>query len=176
MKMNIFLIVGLGNPDQRYQNTRHNLGQLAIQTLCSKLNLTEFKKDKKLKVSWIKNKNFIIALPLTYMNESGIAVLNLKKYFKIPIKNILVFHDDIDLKIGTFKISYARGSAGHNGVQSIINHLKTKNFHRFRLGIQPLKGKPKNVDKFVLGKFTQEEQKLTQKVIEKALEKIFEDL
>ena len=191
MKINIFLIVGLGNPGQRYQNTRHNLGQTAMNSLCINFGIEKFKTDKRLKAAWLISpaspslslsagrtrqtggKN-ILAFPLVYMNESGVAVLNLKKYFKIPTKNILIIHDDIDLKIGTFKISYARGAAGHKGVQSIINHLKTKNFYRLRLGIQPLKGKPKNVDGFVLNKFTQEEQELTQKIIEKALKKIFE--
>jgi len=172
----MYIIVGLANPGVAYQNTRHNIGQMAVNKLCQRMNLGRLKIDKSLKTNLVRGEGFIVALPLVYMNESGLTVLSLKKYFKVATKNIWLIHDDIDLKIGSFKISFGRGSAGHQGVQSVINTLKTKDFYRLRLGIQPLTGKPSNTERFVLGKFTRQEKQLNQKVIEEALDVLIKTL
>jgi len=133
--MKNMLIVGLGNPGEKYQNTRHNVGYIVIDYL-----------DKGIKTK-------------TFMNQSGKAIKKLISNFQFPISNLWVVHDDIDIPVGQFKIQKGRGAAGHKGVQSIINELGTKNFWRIRVGICPLKGKPKNVQKFVLQNFTKDEIK-----------------
>lgn len=151
----MILIVGLGNPGKKYQRTRHNVGFRMIDELAKK-----------------KAKDFIIAKPQTFMNNSGKAVKATVSYYKIKADDLWVIHDDIDLPIGTFKISKNRGSAGHKGVQSIINELKTKDFNRIRIGIQPKTGKPKQVDKFVLQNFTKNEEKIIKEVVEETIQSI----
>ncbi len=111
------------------------------------------------------------------MNESGKAVKSLLpkillKTTIVELSKIWIVHDDIDLPLGKIRISVNRGSAGHKGVQSIINELKTKSFVRFRIGIQPKEGKPKNIESFVLQKFNKEEEKIVKEIIKKTVEAI----
>lgn len=155
------LIFGLGNPGKKYENTRHNVGSKAIDELES-LNLT----------------NVVLIKPQTFMNESGKAVKSLIRQYKIKPDNLIVIHDDIDLPLGKIRIVENRGSAGHKGVESIIQTLKTKNFTRLRIGILPKSGKPRNPEDFVLQKFKKEEEKIIKEMIEKtveAVEMIFEE-
>jgi len=119
-----------------------------------------------------KTKKFIIAKTKTLMNNSGQAVKTLVNFYKIKLENLWVIHDDIDLVIGKFKISKDRGSAGHKGVQSIIDELKTKDFWRIRIGICPKTGKSKQIEKFVLRNFTKEEKNILKKVIQEIIEEI----
>ncbi len=147
----MILIVGLGNPGKKYKKTRHNIGFMVIDELKNK----------------VSNKNTILCKPQTYMNQSGKEVKSLATKYKIPTTNIFVIHDDIDLPLGTMRVSQNISSAGHKGVQSIINELESKNFTRFRIGIQPKIGKPQNVEKFVLEKFTKEEEKIIKQIIKK---------
>jgi len=154
-KINIKLIVGLGNPGKEYEKTRHNMGFLFVDALAKKLET-----------------KFIVAKPQIFMNKSGDAVLSLAKKEKIKPENILIVHDDIDISWGNFKFSFGRSSAGHKGVESIIKALKTKNFWRLRIGIQPIRqarGKPKHIsaDKIILKKFTPAELKTLNQTIKK---------
>jgi len=169
----MILIVGLGNPGKKYQDTRHNIGFGVIDKLQS-LNL----------------KKVILAKPKTFMNLSGKAVKSLIKKYKIPTANLWVIHDDIDLPLGKIRIVKNRGAAGHKGVESIIKELGTKNFVRFRIGICPKTGKPKNIEKFVLQKlreakpseagdetksqrpFNKDEEKIIREVIKKSVEAV----
>ncbi len=151
----MFLIVGLGNPGKKYEDTKHNIGSRVINEL-KLLNLT----------------NVVLAKPTTFMNESGKAVKGLINKFQIPNSKLIVIHDDIDLPLGKIRISESSGSAGHKGVESIIKELKTKDFIRFRIGIMPETGKPKNVENFVLRKFTKEEEKIIEEVIKKTAKAI----
>ncbi|MFH1894588.1 MAG: aminoacyl-tRNA hydrolase [Patescibacteria group bacterium] len=148
----MFLIVGLGNPGKKYQNTRHNIGARLIQKMES-LDLPDV----------------ILVKPTTFMNESGKAVKKLIVNCKLKIENLMVIHDDIDLPIGKIKISKDGGSGGHKGIASIIESLKTKDFIRLRIGIQPKSGKPAKVEDFVLKKFTKTEEKILEEVIKKAI-------
>ncbi len=150
----MILIVGLGNPGKKYEKTRHNVGTRAIDEL-KVLDL----------------KNVILVKPKTFMNESGKAVKPLIEKYKIKPEDLIVIHDDIDLPLGKIRIVKNRGSAGHKGVESIIRELKTENFIRFRIGIQPQSGKPKNPENFVLQKFNKEEEKI---VKEEVIKKIAE--
>ena len=157
----MILIVGLGNPGTKYSRTRHNIGFRVLDEFSKENNFPNFKLAKKFK-SLISAGNFsgkkiLLVKPQTFMNNSGSAIKALTKFYKITSPGLVLIHDDIDLPLGKMRISKGRGSAGHKGVESIIRELGTKNFVRFRIGIQPQKGKPKNSEKFVLEKFTKEE-------------------
>lgn len=134
----MILIVGLGNPGEKYKKTFHNIGFKAIEELAEKNSFSEFKIAKKLDSltaeGSICGKKIRLAKPLTFMNNSGEAVLKLIQYFKTSKKNLIVVHDDIDLPIGKMKISENRGSAGHKGIESIIGKIGSKNFIRIRIG------------------------------------------
>ena len=153
----IKLIVGLGNPGKEYELTRHNVGFLFIEEL------ENYLKSKNLK-SKIK-----IAKSEKFMNQSGPAVLALAKQFKIKPENILIVHDDIDILWGDFKFSFGRSSAGHKGVESVIKSLKTKNFWRLRIGIQPSLKKHIKADKIILKEFTPTEIKTLNLTMKKAI-------
>ncbi|MEK9135045.1 MAG: aminoacyl-tRNA hydrolase [Patescibacteria group bacterium] len=150
----MILIVGLGNPGSEYKNTRHNIGARIVSELKS-LNL----------------KGVILAEPTTFMNESGKAVKSLlrslasKREAKLLSNNLIVIHDDLDIPLGEFKIQKNRGSAGHKGVQSIIDALGAKDFNRIRIGICPENGKPADIEKFVLQNFTKTEEKTLKQTI-----------
>lgn len=149
------LIIGLGNPGKKYQKTRHNAGSRAINEL-----------------EFLSLENVVLAKPTNFMNESGKAVKNLLKAYRLKPDNLIVIHDDIDLPIGKIRIVKNRGAAGHKGVESIIEKLKTKNFIRFRIGVCSKTGKPKNPEKFVLQKFHKEEEKIIKEIIKKTTEAI----
>ncbi len=148
----MFLIVGLGNSGEEYKNTRHNAGFMALEAL--------EKKDAFPGVYFLK--------PKTFMNESGTAVKSAIKNYKLKTKNLVVVHDDIDIPLGEIKVSQNRGSAGHKGVESIIKALGTKDFTRIRIGIQPEKGKPRDVENFVLQQFKKSELPLLQSALQEA--------
>src|SRR3989344_1814964 len=168
----MYLIIGLGNPGEQYEKTRHNVGFLVVDVLAKQWQCDEWSFDKKsssLLADCVKpgftqpgvTQPVLLAKPQTFMNNSGkavkslIAKLGLAKAGLAKAKpSLVVIHDDIDLPLGTVKVSSNRGSAGHKGVESIIQALGTKNFTRIRIGIQPATGKPKDVETFVLKKFT----------------------
>lgn len=182
-KINPKLIIGLGNPGKKYENTRHNIGFLFVDALAEKLNASEFVYNKKLKAeiaeSKIENLKFkiLLAKPQIFINKSGEAVSALSKFYKIKPENILIVHDDIDILWSNFKFSFDRSSAGHKGVGSIIKTLKTKNFWRLRIGIQPIRqaqGKPTlkkrvSADKVILKRFTPAELKTLNQTIKRAM-------
>jgi PTH1 family peptidyl-tRNA hydrolase len=171
------LIVGLGNPGDKYDNTRHNLGRLVVLALAKKIGAENFKRDKKSSALISKSKSLVLTLPETFMNKSGQSVKILAPKYKVKPCDIIVVHDDVDIAFGELKISKNRGSAGHKGIESIINHIKARNFVRLRIGIKP-KRKQKNLDKFVLKKFTKPEKEVINKVIKtcvKALKRILEE-
>lgn len=131
------LIVGLGNPGKQYQKTYHNLGILALDELLKNLPSQNRLAGRTLKNFWYaKAGQQIWVKPSCFMNESGRAVLQALRYFKIQPEETLIIHDDADILFGRHKLSFGRGSAGHRGVQSIIDHLGTNKFWRLRLGIR----------------------------------------
>jgi len=159
-KIKIKLIVGLGNPGEEYENTRHNVGFLFIDKLSKQLKTADFKYEKS----------------QAFMNNSGDAVLALIKFYKIKPENILIVHDDIDILWSNFKFSFGRSSAGHKGVESIIKALKTKNFWRLRIGIQPKLATSDmrqatriKAEKIILKKFTPAELKVLNQTIKKII-------
>ncbi len=155
------LIVGLGNPGKEYENTRHNVGFMAIDNyLCNVIYKEKMSSMYYEKI--IDNEKVIFIKPLTFMNESGIAVRKYIDYYKINIDDILVIYDDMDYQVGKYKIKMSGSSAGHNGIKSIISNLGTSDFKRIRIGIS----KPKDdIIDYVLGKFNLPELEEVNKVL-----------
>jgi len=143
-------IIGLGNPDPQYLDTYHNAGYEIINSLANQKELEESYKD----FCYSKDNQIILAKTLTFMNQSGSAVKNIVKFFDLTPEEIMIVHDDSDLEIGSQKISFGRNSAGHKGVQSIIDHLKTKDFWRFRIGIRKKTPQRAKAEEFVLKKIS----------------------
>jgi PTH1 family peptidyl-tRNA hydrolase len=171
----MIIIFGLGNPGEKFEGTRHNLGRDVVSLLQKKWDFSSWEKKKKLKAEISKGKlakkELLLVKSLLYMNESGKVAKELIANFKSQISNFWVIQDEIDLPLGKIKIVKNRGSAGHKGVESIIQELRTKNFVRFRIGICPKISKPKNPEKFVLQKFTKEKE-FVKEVIKKTVEAI----
>jgi len=172
----MFIIIGLGNPGKKYSHTWHNIGFQALSDFQKKNNFSAFRLSKKFQAeiseNKIANKKIILAKPQTFMNESGKAAKALMKFYKIKPENLWVIHDDVDIPLGKIRISKGRGSAGHKGAESIINEIKTKDFIRLRIGIQPKSGKPENTEKFVLQRFNKKENRVMEKIIAKATDAI----
>ncbi len=135
------LIVGLGNPGKKYQNTRHNVGFEVLDVFANKHG-GKFKRSKELATCSdirVNGEKVILAKPTTFMNESGLAVQYLvRKYELETLDELLIVHDELDLKPGVLKVKLHGGLAGHNGLKSISQHLKSDNFGRLRIGV----GKP----------------------------------
>lgn len=171
------LIVGLGNPGDEYQVTRHNTGYLYIEHLLKKYNVT-IKKEKFNSLIYehdINNEKVYFVKPTTYMNLSGEAVLKIKEYYKIDIEDILIIYDDIDLDFGNIRYRKSGSPGTHNGMKNIIKLLNDINVHRIRIGI----GKPKfdkRLDEYVLSNFSKEEFLVLNEVFTKADEKLLEFL
>lgn len=168
----MILIVGLGNPGEKYKRTRHNLGFRVLDELQKIHSFSDWQMKKKLKAEIsegvITGQKTILAKPQTFMNDSGTAAKKLTTNYKLPTTNLFVVHDDLDLEISKIKVVRNRGSAGHKGVQSIIDYLGTKDFIRCRLGIKPQEKEIKNVEKFVLQKFDKEEEIIIKETIKQA--------
>lgn len=139
----IKLIIGLGNPLPEYKNTYHNVGKLMADYLLEKFSAENagvelvFRKKTSGNFESCSAGELTVAKPTNYMNQNGKAVKTALKTFGIKADSLLVAHDDSDIEIGKYKISFGSGSAGHNGVQSVIENLGTKNFWRLRIGIRP---------------------------------------
>jgi len=163
------LIVGLGNPGKKYEKTRHNVGFMVLDELASSFNL-DFKEDKKKNAHITeytmtfpdqkKKVRAVFVKPQNYMNNSGEAVQKIAKYYRIKPGNVWVVHDDLDVDLGLIRTRFGGSSAGQKGVQSIIEHLGTKDFYRFRFGIRPPDGQRGNSEDFVLKNFSKEEKQI----------------
>ena len=162
------LIVGLGNPGKEYLTTRHNIGFLAVDSIANASNLI-FSNNNKFRslvaTGEITNRKVILAKPTTFMNLSGEAVQSICHYYKIPITNVIVIHDDIDLDLGQVKVKFGGGHAGHNGLKS-IDQCCGNGYWRVRIGI----GRPNtthDVSHYVLDNFSKEEKIIMDEIIAK---------
>ncbi|MBI2600362.1 aminoacyl-tRNA hydrolase [Candidatus Daviesbacteria bacterium] len=172
------LVVGLGNPEDKYIYTRHNLGFDFLDAYKKKKDLGEWSTDNKFKSEIIKlNQDLILARPLTFMNNSGIAVSSLANFFKVPAENVIVVHDDLDLLLGKIKVRFGGGAGGHHGVESVIGKLGTDKFIRLRFGIgneKAFAGEHKRIsfeaEKFVLENFLQKEHQTVKAMFKKGIE------
>ncbi len=168
------LIIGLGNPDKKYQNTRHNLGQKIIKEFIKTLNTTSLiKSSLSAQICEIGqgNDKSIFAISSDYMNNSGLTVQKIAQFYKISPQNIYVIHDDLDLSVGEYSTQFDRGPAGHNGIKSIIENLGTQQFNRIRIGIgKPVTNIP--IEDYVLQSFSKEESTTMTSTIPKIFEEI----
>lgn len=185
--MTKILIVGLGNPGEEYKDSPHNAGFLTVDELIRAYSL-ELRADKKLQSELAESKNVILAKPMTFMNSSGDSVKKLATSYRVLPKlhakedklkaksSLWLIHDDVDLELGQLKIVKNRGSAGHKGVLSVIQKLGTKDFVRFRIGIRPKhlpqKRSKSLMNKFVVGKFTNAQNKIFRESISKCKDAI----
>lgn len=168
------LIVGLGNPGKEYENARHNFGFMVVLDFYKhhRADFSDWKEKFSAQIAEGKfdREKIILALPQTFMNNSGEAVGALAKYFKIVpdhLDGIWLIHDDLDLPLGATRLSTRAGAAGHKGVESVIKTLDSKNFTRFRLGIQTPRQDKVPTDQYVLEKFSKEELKIVQEMLHK---------
>lgn len=154
------MIVGLGNPGPEYTYTRHNIGFLCLDHLANALTpQSQFSQDKKHRAAILKNNDYILVKPQTFMNLSGQAVMSLSTYYKIQPKDMFVIHDEVDIEFGRIKIQIGGGSAGHNGIKSLIESLGTPEFTRWRVGVsKPDKDSFIDTADYVLQNFTADEQ------------------
>ena len=168
----MLLLVGLGNPNPNNANNRHNIGFLVIDEINKKFKLSKQKpKFKGLLTTGNINEQKVYAIkPLTFMNSSGICIKELIDYFKIDVKDVFVFHDDMDIELGKIKVKFGGSSAGHNGIESIDKNIG-KNYSRVRVGI----GRPKNNSTgadHVLDNFSNEEMDNVQNVTKNIIESL----
>ncbi|QQS61618.1 MAG: aminoacyl-tRNA hydrolase [Candidatus Moraniibacteriota bacterium] len=172
----MYLIIGLGNPGTKYQETRHNAGFIFLDTYIQNWDFPKFSLHKNFSAEtsegFLLEKKILLAKPQTYMNLSGKSVKALIDYYKINLENILIIHDDKDLSLGEIRTTLESSSAGHRGVQNIFDILGTKAIKRIRIGIGPVQ---ENVptDAFVLGQFTSQEKKSLLDHTEKIQEIVF---
>lgn len=130
------LIIGLGNPGKAFENTYHNAGRMAVFYFAEKLGIGSGEWKSSPLFKYAKSGNLILAASETFMNESGVATKAALKFFKLQKENLLLAHDESDLTLGSFKISFGAGPAGHKGAESAQKALKTKDFWRARIGIR----------------------------------------
>src|SRR5512139_2453321 len=164
-----YLLIGLGNPGREYQNNRHNFGFMLIDRLAVRLGARGLKVQSKAIVTTTSYEDcrLILAKPQTYMNLSGQSAQGLLHFYKLPVENMLVAHDDLDLPFGTIRIRPGGGPGGQRGMASTIEQLGTKDFPRLRLGIGRPPGRM-DPSAYVLQNFSRDEVKLLSEIIDRA--------
>jgi len=171
-----FIIVGLGNPGNEYEKTRHNAGFLVVDELAKKLSVNFKDVDSfqaEIAEGRIGEHKVILAKPWTFMNASGRTVSALAHFYKVEPKNIIIVADDVSLPLGTLRVRTEGSAGGHNGLKSVIEHLKTETFPRVKIGIDP---QPINVplEAWVLSRFSKDEMKLLSPVIDQAVDELID--
>jgi peptidyl-tRNA hydrolase, PTH1 family len=163
---NRWAIVGLGNPGERYAGTRHNAGVMVLATLSD----ARFKSHKSgclVAETTVAGHSVVLARPASFMNESGRPVRQLLSWYKIPIEHFVVIHDELDIKFGEVRIKQGGGTAGHNGLKSIVAHVGSQDFIRVRIGVSRPSG-PQDPADYVLNDFSPAQRKELDEVLERA--------
>ena len=173
----MYLIVGLGNPESEYAQTRHNMGFNAINEISKKyeIDVTRSKFNSLYGSGIIENEKVILVKPQTYMNCSGEAIIEFINFYKLTLENLIVIYDDIDIEPGKIKIRKSGSPGSHNGMKSVVHCLSNENFKRIRIGI----GKPKeetNLIEYVIGAIDEEDKENLKLGVNKASEAISEIL
>ena len=170
-----YLIIGLGNPGREYLGSRHNIGFRVVDHLAEKMGAAFSRLESKALVAKgeIQGSHLILAKPQTYMNLSGRATGGLLRFYKIPLKNLLVIYDDVDLPFETLRMRPGGGSAGQKGMQSIIENLGSPNFPRLRVGVGRPPGQMQAAD-YVLQDFSKAQLEALPFVLERAAEAVFD--
>ncbi len=165
--LSIKAIIGLGNPAFEFQETYHNLGANLVDFLTQEKN-PNFKKPASKNFCYLKKGKLILIKSLVFMNQSGEAVKEALSYFKLKPQEIALAHDDSDIFLGNYKIAFDQRSAGHKGVQSVIDNLKTQEFWRIKIGIRPEKERIRQkAQELVLKKISSKNQEILKEVFEK---------
>ncbi|MBI4032361.1 aminoacyl-tRNA hydrolase [Candidatus Berkelbacteria bacterium] len=169
------LVVGLGNPGEKYQATRHNVGWLVVDALGKALGAGEWRHDDRFEADLVEvgqgQDKLILVKPTTFMNNSGRAVERIRAFYKLDPADIVVIHDELALPLGTLRIRLGGETAGHNGIGSLIHHLGTDQFWRVRIGIETdHPGRSADPTNFVLSRFPADEQTLIDQVIDQAVQ------
>lgn len=164
-----YLIVGLGNPGREYKNNRHNAGFMLLDVLAARLEVTFTRLESKALVTRSRygESRMILAKPQTYMNNSGQPVSALLRYYKIPLENLLVAYDDVDLDLGTIRLRPSGGAGGQKGMDSIIKRIGSNEFARLRIGISRPPGRMDAAD-YVLQDFPRSEKEILTQVLDRA--------
>jgi PTH1 family peptidyl-tRNA hydrolase len=175
MTPDTFLLVGLGNPGREYKDTRHNFGFMLIDRLAVRLNARGMKLQSKAIVTnaVYEERKLILAKPQTYMNLSGHSVQGLAHFYKLPLENLLVAHDDLDIPFGTIRLRPGGGPGGQKGVASTIERLGSKDFARLRLGIGRPPGRM-DPAAYVLQDFSRDDVKILSDVLDRAADAALE--
>jgi len=170
-----YLLIGLGNPGREYQNNRHNYGFMLIDRIAVRLNARGLKVQSKAIVTsaTYEDRRLILAKPQTYMNLSGQSIQGLAHFYKLPLENMLVAYDDLDLPFGTIRLRPGGGPGGQKGVASTIERLGTKDFARLRLGIGRPPGRM-DPSAYVLQNFSRDELKLVSEMLDRAADAALE--
>jgi len=170
-----YLLIGLGNPGREYRDTRHNVGFMLIDRLAVRLNARGMKVQSKAIVTTAvyESRKLILAKPQTYMNLSGQSAQGLLNFYKLPMENMLVAHDDLDIPFGTIRIRPKGGPGGQGGMASTIEQLGTKDFPRLRIGIGRPPGRM-DPAAYVLQDFKREELKVLSEIIDRAADAALE--
>ena len=174
LRLNMKIIVGLGNPGSEYAQTRHNAGFLWLDEVQKRLDSSAWQAQKKFKAEISKHPAYLLVKPQTFMNLSGQAVRAVVSFYQLnPATDLWVAFDDLDLAVGTSKIQLGRGPHAHNGLESIYQELGTKDFTHLRIGIDGRAGLRAQAGKdYVLGKFTPTEKELLQQCFFELMNKI----
>lgn len=167
-----YLVVGLGNPDKKYRNTRHNTGFIAVDYMAGELGIELSKKkfDSLTAEAVIAAEKVLLMKPQTYMNLSGVAVEKAASFYKIPPENVIVIFDDISLPVGRLRIRRKGTHGGHNGIRSIIDYLQSENFPRVKVGIGERPNPHYDLADWVLSTFKEEELKKIEEVASHCLD------
>ena len=165
-----WLIVGLGNPGPKYAGNRHNVGFHTVERLATEYGLRFAKRQKRahLALGQVRDRRVILAKPRTFMNKSGQAVVPLMRFYRVPIQQVLVVYDDLDLPLGTLRMRPGGGAGGHNGMRSIIGQLGDRDFSRLRIGIGRPPGRM-DPAAYVLQDFSAAEAVLIDEVLDQAV-------
>jgi PTH1 family peptidyl-tRNA hydrolase len=168
---NLYLIAGLGNPGNDYAATRHNIGFMLVEQLASQWR-APWRAEKKFNAQLARveqqGRKIILCRPQTFMNASGEAVGTLADFYQVPVKNVLVVADDADLPLGQIRMRAKGSSGGHHGLESVEQHLATREYPRLRLGIGRRGDDDREITDYVLGRFTAGERKTVEEVLARA--------
>ena len=169
-----WLIVGLGNPGEKYENTRHNVGFQVVDTLAERQNapIQKLKFKAPTNLLTISGEKVLVMKPVTYMNLSGEAVRPAADFYKIPPERVLVISDDTALAAGRLRIRQKGSAGGHNGLKSIIQHLGSDQFPRIRVGVGEKPHPDYDLADWVLGKFQGEDKKIMEQAVERAADAV----
>lgn len=171
----LYLIAGLGNPGERYANTRHNAGFILLDALAERFGVAWSENSSmrsRLAQARDGERKIWLCQPQTFMNDSGVAVQAVQGYYRVPLENVMIVVDDADLPIGEIRLRGSGGTGGHHGLESVEKHLGSRQYARLRVGIGRQRQEVRQITGHVLGQFAANERQLLDKVLKRASDQI----